>query len=217
MRRIVLILLSFVITSLCANAQIGYQISLLNTATGEPRANESVVVTAALSNSANEVFFSETMSAVTNDFGVLSLSIGNENTFKNVDLSKMPFFISITANGTLIGKSQILSVPVAEVAKRVMPLKKEDIVGKWVNTHDNNYFYNINNDGTINYNYENYTATGTYYISGELLIINWTGGDVVAMLFYNHNIIAIVNNTLIGYSMTEEPHATYIRKQISDE
>lgn len=68
-----------------AQAQIGYQIALLNTATGEARANETVNVSVSLSNNEGQVFYSETKSATTNDFGVLSLSIGNADTFKDVD------------------------------------------------------------------------------------------------------------------------------------
>ena len=129
-KRNVIITLLFILTSIhVAKAQIGYQVSLLNTATGEARANETVTVTVSLSNSAGEIFYSETKQSTTNDFGVLSLTVGNADTFKNVDLTKMPFYIEVTANGVMIGKSQMLSVPVAEVAKQVAPLDKSLIVG----------------------------------------------------------------------------------------
>ena len=106
MRRQMLTMLCFVAGIMCVKAQIGYQVSLLNTATGEARANETVTVTVSLSNSAGEIFYSETKQSTTNDFGVLSLTVGNADTFKNVDLSKMPFYIEVTANGVMIGKSQ---------------------------------------------------------------------------------------------------------------
>ena len=129
-KRNVIITLLFILTSIhVAKAQIGYQVSLLNTATGEARANETVTVTVSLSNSAGEIFYNETKQSTTNDFGVLSLTVGNADTFKNVDLTKMPFYIEVTANGVMIGKSQMLSVPVAEVAKQVAPLDKSLIVG----------------------------------------------------------------------------------------
>lgn len=159
-----LLYLCLVAVTMGTKAQIGYQISLLNTATGEPRANETVTVNVSLSNNANEVFYSETKSATTNDFGVLSLSIGNADTFKGIDLSKMPFFIEVTANGVMIGKSQMLSVPVAEVAKRVAPIDKNLIVGKWspaeeVSTKDGYATYTFYDDFTCKvdvygYNYE---------------------------------------------------------------
>jgi len=140
-----------------AKAQIGYQISLLNTATGEARANERVTVEVKLSNNAGEVFYSETKQATTNDFGVLSLSIGNADTFADVDFSKMPFFIEVAANGIAIGKSQMLSVPVAEYAKKIGDLTKEKLVGTW--GYLNHYksvmiIFNANGTGTYREFYE---------------------------------------------------------------
>ena len=189
MKKVKLILLCLVTSIMGTRAQMGYQISLLNTATGEPRANETVTVSVSLSNNANEVFYSETKSATTNDFGVLSLSIGNADTFKSVDLSKMPFFIEVTANGVMIGKSQILSVPVAEVAKRIAPIDKQLIVGTWsrysnfTNSGTTLVFYE---DGTIteaNYEvyqgnvYERGSYSGTYEIEGNNIYTYMLGGD----------------------------------------
>ena len=71
--------------SISIYAQIGYQVSLLNSATGEPRANETVSISVAITNSEDKEIFSSTQSATTNDFGVLSLQIGNSTTFDNVD------------------------------------------------------------------------------------------------------------------------------------
>jgi hypothetical protein len=153
-----------------AKAQIGYQISLLNTATGEPRANETVTVTVSLSNNASEVFYSETKQATTNDFGVLSLSIGNADTFKDVDLNKMPFFIEVTANGVMIGKSQMLSVPVAEVAKNIVPIDQSLIVGEWSCERTGTKplfsgdYYTFKNDGTVLFkNIERYPGSNEEY------------------------------------------------------
>ena len=176
-----LLLLCLMAGVMGAKAQMGYQISLLNTATGEPRANETVTVSVSLSNNANEVFYTETKSATTNDFGVLSLSIGNADTFKNVDFSKMPFFIEVTANGVSIGKSQILSVPVAEVAKQLAPKDKNLIVGTWCpedivlnpqNASKDSYeTYTFVDDNTCRidryeYSYEN----GSFYIKTNAVV-----------------------------------------------
>ena len=147
---------------LCANAQIGYQISLLNTATGEPRANETVNVTATITDSSGGVVWTGTQSVTSNDFGVLSLTVGNADTFTNFDLQqhRLPFFIEVSANGAMIGKSQILSVPVAEVAKRVEPgIKLEDIVGKrwqfsWSKDDINNFYVIFNSDYSVTIEYE---------------------------------------------------------------
>lgn len=97
-------------------AQIGYQVSLLDNASGTPRANETVSITVHITNCEGGTIYSQTSSETTNDFGVLSLTLGNDQTFANVDWTKLPFFVSATVNGVLIGRSQLLSVPVAECA-----------------------------------------------------------------------------------------------------
>lgn len=180
MKRLPFLLFCLIAGMATAYAQIGYQISLLNTATGEPRANENVSVTASLSNSDGQVFYTTTQQAKTNDFGVLSLSIGEKDTFSEVDLTKMPFFIEVTANGVLIGKSQILSVPVAEVAKRVAPLDKEKIIGTWYTEHSGyNTCYSFHEDGTAKC-WEEFLSTGrinyidetcNYYVDGNNIYI----------------------------------------------
>ena len=119
----------FMIVPIASSAQIGYQVSLLNSATGEPRAGETVNVSITLTNSANATIYSQTQSATTNDFGILSLAIGNANTFNNVDWSRLPFFISAYVDGKLIGRSQILTVPVAEYAKKTQNAKYAEYAG----------------------------------------------------------------------------------------
>ena len=147
-----------------AQAQIGYQICLLNTATGEPRANEKVNVTVTLTNKAGDIIFTGNQSATTNDFGVLSLTIGDANTFKDVDLSKLPFWIEVSANGVMIGKSQVLSVPVAEVAKRVAPaISKEELCSKtwylWDKTRQKLYV-EFSSNGTVQVTRSNLSDNG---------------------------------------------------------
>lgn len=206
MKRLPFLLFCLVAGMATAYAQIGYQISLLNTATGEPRANETVNVKASISNSEGQVFYTTTQQAKTNDFGVLSLSIGDKDTFSEVDLTKLPFFIEVTANGVLIGKSQILSVPVAEVAKRVAPLDKEKIVGTWRGYErgagDYDVVFVFNEDGTGNkttyYNgeiltYNDYSYSFEYFIIGSqvFLKINKSGRDYVddPLIYYNGSLI----------------------------
>lgn len=115
---------AFVIIAVNASfAQIGYQVSLLNNATGEPRANETVAVTVEITNSEGGTVCSETKTETTNDFGVLSMTVGSDAVFAKTDWSKLPFYISATVDGILIGRSQLLSVPVAECAKTVKSCK----------------------------------------------------------------------------------------------
>ena len=166
-----------------ANAQIGYQISLLNTATGEARANETVNVTATITDSSGGVIYTGTQSATSNDFGVLSLSVGDADTFTNLDLQqhRLPFFIEVSVNGAMISRSQILSVPVAEVARKLEPqLKLEDVVGTWKNGgEDWEDQLIINSDGTIHYYYYLiydetslcYEITGLCLIEGNTVLL----------------------------------------------
>lgn len=197
MKKVSLLLLCMLASIVGVKAQIGYQISLLNTATGEPRANETVTVSVSLSNNANEVFYSETKSATTNDFGVLSLSIGNADTFKNVDLSKMPFFIEVTANGVMIGKSQVLSVPVAEVAKQLAPIDKSEIVGAWNGV--------VNGAGLYNVKYffnENGTGNKITYHNGEILDYGHYS--------YNFEYFIIGNQVFTTYIINKDTDAKFV-------
>ncbi len=134
-------------SALSANAQIGYQVSLLDNATGEPRADETVTVEIAITDSKGKTLCSERKSATTNDFGVLSLTVGNSSTFTDADWSALPFFISATVDGTLIGRSQILNVPVAEYAKQTGVLTKEILKSKtWYQNGYKDSYYTFSDD-----------------------------------------------------------------------
>ena len=135
-----------------SRAQIGYQVSLLNTATGEPRAGVTVSAAVTITDSSDKVVYTGTQQATTNDFGVLSLAVGDDATLKNADWSKLPFFISVSVDGTLVGKSQILSVPVAEYAKKTGELTKEMLVGTWGKMgFENRYVYIYYDNGKCEY------------------------------------------------------------------
>lgn len=154
-----------------AQAQVGYQVSLLNTATSEPRANVTVNAQVTITDSQNKTIYNGTQKATSNDFGVLSLTVGDANTFVEAGTSKWPLFISVTVDGTLIGKSQILSVPIAEVANNLKSsFTKEDLIGTWV-------YYDY--DGNISEKYifkengevENVYVLGEYHYKGEYEIV----------------------------------------------
>ena len=113
-------------------AQIGYQVSLLNKTTGKPRANVTVDAEVTITNSDDEEIYKGTQRATSNDFGVIQLTVGNQSTFKDVNWNKLPFFIEVSVDGTVIGKSQILTVPIAEAAKYLAPgIDIDDLVGTW--------------------------------------------------------------------------------------
>lgn len=184
MKHVFMSLVLALCAALSATAQIGYQVSLLDKATGEARANETVSVVAEITDSDGAVILSQTQSVRSNDQGVLSLTLGNSSTFDNADWGKLPFYISATVDGTLLGKSQILNVPVAEHAKHWGTLTKEilmsktwscteispDVTGpepsfirKWT-FNESSYVYEcIDPDG-----YKS-TYTGSYYIYGDIV------------------------------------------------
>lgn len=179
-----------------ARAQVGYQVSLLNTATGEPRANVTVNAQVTITDSQDKTIYNGTQKATSNDFGVLSLTVGDANTFAEAGTSKWPLFISVTVDGTLIGKSQILSVPVAEVANSVKSsFTKEDLIGTWVYYRDygdlqglpvNIYVFKENGEvENIHYSYrtdssgeveEVYVFKGEYEIAGNSIYLFIKGG-----------------------------------------
>ncbi len=178
-----------------ASAQVGYQVSLLNTATGEPRANTTVNAKVEITDSQDNIIFSGTQQATSNDFGVLQLSVGDADTFSKADTGKMPFFISVTVDGLLIGKSQILSVPVAEVANKMKSsFTKEFLIGTWkANSIEWTSLFQFNEDMTM----------------------VWTLSDSDGYSISAYYTYEIEGNTIWCYcfkSGEESPHIEIIRK-----
>ena len=170
MKRIYLMLLSCIALSSYVSAQIGYQVSLLNNATGEPRANERVTVTVKIIDSEGKTVCDETKNETSNDFGVISMSVGDSDTFANADWSKLPFFIEASVDGRLLGKSQILSVPVAEYAKQTGKLTKEILMSKvWYYDSDgssiafkDSMVYGYHPDGSVKYYFKSFHIEGNF-------------------------------------------------------
>lgn len=122
----------FLLLSTPIKAQIGYQVSLLNSATGEPRANEQVICHVELTDKDDATVWSEDLTTTTNEFGVISLAVGNNSMFKDFKWAeKLPLYISVKIDDVLIGKSQILNVPIAEAAKSLVNLAPELLSGTW--------------------------------------------------------------------------------------
>lgn len=185
-----LLMLFTLCSAFTAVAQIGYQVALLNTATGKPRAGETVNATVTLTNKESTVIYTGTQKATTNDFGILSLTIGDADTFKNVDWSKLPLYISVSVDGVLIGKSQVLSVPVAETAKSLAPaFDLNDLLGTW---ERKNYYclpeavvestekFIFTNDGNVQFQVvgpgiNERPQNGKYIIMGNVVLISGDG------------------------------------------
>ena len=116
---------------------------------------------------------------------MLSLAVGNADTFQKVDTGKMPLFISVSVDGTLIGKTQILSVPMAEVASKLKSsFTKEDLLGTWKMSYtaDGITRYKaitFSSDGSFERIYkeifidgsETNTYPGTYEIEGNTIFL----------------------------------------------
>lgn len=132
-----LFILLTMLLAFSTSAQVGYQVSLLDTKSGEPRANEKTTVLVKISDSKGNIICNETQSVTSDAFGVLSLTVGNETTFSNVDWNNLPLSISASVDGILIGSSSVLNVPVAEYAKATGVLTMEMLVGRTISMTDN--------------------------------------------------------------------------------
>ena len=189
MRRIKLMLAMFVMGimyPLVSFAQIGYQVSLLNASTGEPRANVSVEAEVTITNSDDEEIYKGTQRATSHDFGVIQLTVGNQSTFKDVDWSKLPFFIEVSVDGTVIGKSQILTVPIAEAAKYLAPgIDIDDLVGtwSWKSYYGEVYSFTFRRDFSGTLNAKDGEEQFTYEIEGKNLMIYYS--DRMSRLRYH--------------------------------
>lgn len=172
MKKIILLIASAILLSVAAHAQIGYQVTLLNSADGTPRANEIVSVTVKITNKEGKVICESTSNETTDKFGLLSLSVGDSSTFDNVDFTKSPFFIEATVDSIIVGRTQILSVPIAEYAKRTGALTVEKLCSKdwWTNKGSiDSYHWHFSPNGkfTMTYYYDSKPSTqyiGTYVI-----------------------------------------------------
>ncbi len=127
------VLFVFLLLSFSTFAQtptsFNYQ-AVLRDASGGILANQQVEIGVTLlqgSVTGTEIF-TETHSVTTNEFGLVNLQIGSVNTtgMQNIDWSKGPYFIEISVDGTVMGTSQLLSVPYALHAVTVENDKVED-------------------------------------------------------------------------------------------
>jgi hypothetical protein len=120
MKRKALISIVFILSVIFIYAQspqaFKYQ-AVLRDAQGYVRQNESVVIKISIrqgSGSGTEVF-SETHNTQTNEFGLVNLNVGtiNPSGFASIDWSDGPYFVKIFVDGTVMGTSQLLSIPYA--------------------------------------------------------------------------------------------------------
>nr|WP_319273081.1 bZIP transcription factor [uncultured Draconibacterium sp.] len=124
-----LLLLLGLITFAQTPQSFNYQ-AVLRDASGNTLANQDVEIEIKLIQDTvtNVSLFSETHSVTTNEFGLVNLQIGSANSIdmETIDWSTGPYFIEVSVDGTLMGTSQLLSVPFAMHAVTVENDKVED-------------------------------------------------------------------------------------------
>lgn len=163
-----LFILLTMLLAFSTSAQVGYQVSLLDTKSGEPRANEKTTVLVKISDSKGNIICNETQSVTSDAFGVLSLTVGNETTFSNVDWNNLPLSISASVDGILIGSSSVLNVPVAEYAKATGVLTMEMLVGRTISMCDDcSMTFASNGIATFSSPYESDTERCQFEIDGN--------------------------------------------------
>ena len=187
-----IIILFAILTAFASKAQIGYQVTVLDNASGEPRANESITATISISDAAGGTICSDVKTATTDEFGVLSLEVGNSGTFANVDWNKLPLYISATVDGVMIGRTQVLSVPVAEYAKQTGTLTKEILCSRtWSGVGGDGFTISISFScsGSFSYLGLNKSISGHYGLCGNTVGLENCG---VAVYIPNGGILQII-------------------------
>ncbi len=173
--------------ALTVYSQVGYQVSLLDTKTGEPRANEKVSVTVIITDSKGTVICNEQKTVTSDSFGVLSMTIGNADTFSNVDWRNLPLKISASVDGILLGSSHIITVPVAEYAKQTGVLTPELLSTLTYRGSISNLAFSKNGIATLYYEGANpNTQDCPFEIDGNNVYIYYTDENNCAEVFALH-------------------------------
>lgn len=91
-----------------------YQAVIRNEA-GQVISSEGVIIEITLlqGGADGNQIFSETHNTHTNEFGLINLQIGSVNSISEIDWNQGDIYISISVDGTLMGVTQLLSVPFA--------------------------------------------------------------------------------------------------------
>lgn len=93
--------------------------AVLRDVAGQVLASEDVQIQIELlrESAAGEMVFSETHNTQTNEFGLINLAIGSEESLEDIQWGNDSYFIRITVNGNVMGTTQLLSVPFALFAQ----------------------------------------------------------------------------------------------------
>lgn len=117
----------FIFVCLTINSQapesFRYQ-ALLKSSDGSPRASVAVVVKIDIlkGSTTGTSVYTESHNVTTTSTGLINLDLGggtpSNGTFAAIDWSAGPYFVQITVDGTLMGTSQLLSVPYSLYSKK---------------------------------------------------------------------------------------------------
>ena len=117
---LVLVAILFALTGIMAQTpnEFKYQ-AVLRDASGNILANQSVTVDISIlqGSASGTSVFSETHNVTTTAQGLINLNIGSVEDLSVVDFNADTYFIQISVNSTVMGTSQLLSVPYALQAK----------------------------------------------------------------------------------------------------
>lgn len=148
----------------------------MDQSTGAPRANETVSVTVTIYDNTGKSLCTSSESVTTNDFGMLSMLVGDSSTFQNLSEGVLPLWVEARVGGVTIGKSQIINVPVAEYTRKYGNLTVEKLCSKsWSRTGTSGTYFHFNRDGTVRKTYSGGSQSYKYYISGDFVI--WYGSN----------------------------------------
>ena len=101
---------------------------------------------------------------------MVSLHVGDADTFSSMNWQNLPLFISATIDGSIeVGRSQILTVPVAEYAKTTGVLTKELLCSKTWSFGAGGSNLIFHSDGTMIEESEYDSRKYAFYIDGNTI------------------------------------------------
>jgi hypothetical protein len=130
MKKLSLVLTAiFIILGLMAQAPdyFNYQAAVRNP-DGTAMADQNVTVDLQLIRGAIDgpSIYLESHETLTDEFGLITLKVGDADFFEEIDWENGPYFLGVTVNGNYLGASQLLSVPYALYARQAGEVKDGD-------------------------------------------------------------------------------------------
>lgn len=149
---------------------------------GNIRANEAITVSISLLQGATDgtEVYAEDHNVSTTDNGVVNLAVGqgtptNTGDFATIDWSDSPYFIEVSVDGTVMGTTEMLSVPYAKYAENSGSTSSNNVPVVMGNiAYDSDI-----NAGTENFSVSWDSSLSRYLISLDDYSFSYNGGYVV--------------------------------------